>query len=81
MAIKLKIPAARRGGASARGRGKGGLLSREPVVRFALFGFLSASLVVLGVFAYWYVKYDRIIEQRFRSPAFASSAKIFAARK
>jgi penicillin-binding protein 1B len=79
MAIKLKIPAARRGGASARGRGKGGLLSREPVVRFALFGFLSASLVVLGVFAYWYVKYDRIIEQRFRSPAFASSAKIFAA--
>jgi len=50
-------------------------------VRFALFGFLSASLVVLGVFAYWYVKYDRIIEQRFRSPAFASSAKISPPRK
>ena len=47
-------------------------------MRFALLAFLSASLVVVGVFAYWYVKYDRIIEQRFRGPVFASSAKIFA---
>src|SRR5208337_4556608 len=35
--------------------------------------------IVVGFFAYWYVKYDRIIEQRFRGPAFATSAKIFAA--
>jgi penicillin-binding protein 1B len=75
MAIKLKIPTARNG---AR-RGKNRLLAHDPLVRFALLGFLSVALVVIGVFAYWYVKYDRIIEQRFRGPVFASSAKIFAA--
>src|SRR5271169_5924717 len=79
MAIKLKIPTARGGGQRGRGRGQNGLLSRDPIVRFALLGFLSVSLVVIAFFAYWYVKYDRIIEQRFRGPAFATSAKIFAA--
>jgi penicillin-binding protein 1B len=75
MAIKLKIPKARRGGKGA----KGGLLARDPIVRVAVVSFLSVALLVVGVFAYWYVKYDRIIEQRFRGPVFASSAKIFAA--
>jgi penicillin-binding protein 1B len=49
------------------------------VIRFALLGFLFVSLLVVGVFSYWYVKYDRIIEERFRGPVFSSSAKIFAA--
>ncbi len=75
MAIKLKIPTARSGGK----RGKNRLLSHDPIVRFALLAFLAVSLVVIGFFAYWYVKYDRIIEQRFRGAVFASSAKIFAA--
>jgi penicillin-binding protein 1B len=79
MAIKLKIPTARSGGQRGRSRGKSRLLSRDPIVRTALLGFLSVSLLVVGFFAYWYVKYDRIIEQRFRGPAFATSAKIFAA--
>src|SRR5271165_2968712 len=74
MAIKVKIPAARSGGQ----RGKKRLLSRDPIVRFALLAFLSISVVVIGFFAYWYVKYDRIIEQRFRGPVFATSAKIYA---
>ena len=75
MAIKVKIP-------TTRSSGKGGkkrMLAHDPVLRIALLGFLSVSLVVVGFFVYWYVKYDRIIEQRFRSPVFASSAKIFAA--
>ncbi len=75
MAIKLKIPRGRSGGQ----HGRGGLLSGSPVVRIALLGFLTASLVVVGFLSYWYVKYDRIIEERFRGPAFASAAKIFAA--
>src|SRR6204780_2831022 len=75
MAIKVKIPSARSPGKG----GKGHLLSRDPIVRFALLTFLSVSLLVVGFFAYWYVKYDRIIEQRFRGPVFASSAKIYAA--
>ena len=74
MAIKLKIP---RGNGSKGG--KGGFLSRDPIVRFALLAFLSLSLLVVGFFSYWYVKYDRIIEQRFSSPVFANSAKIYAA--
>jgi len=74
MAIRLKIPKAGSRGQSGKSRGQ----ARDPLVRMALLGFLSVSLVVVGVFAYWYVKYDRIIEQRFRGPVFASSAKIFA---
>ena len=74
MAIKLRIPTARSSGQ----RGKSRLLSRDPIVRIALLAFLSLSLLLVGFFAYWYVKYDRIIEQRFRGPAFATSAKIFA---
>jgi penicillin-binding protein 1B len=78
MAIKLKIPTARSSGQRGRSRGQGSLLARDPIVRIALLGFLSLSLLVVGFFTYWYVKYDRIIEQRFRGPVFASSAKIFA---
>ena len=68
MAIKLKIPKG--------GRGRTGV--HDPVVRYAFLGFLSLALIVTGFFAYWYVKYDRIIEERFRGPVFATSAKIYA---
>jgi penicillin-binding protein 1B len=78
MAIKLKIPTSRSTGQRGRGRGQGSLLARDPMVRIALLGFLALSLLVVAFFTYWYVKYDRIIEQRFRGPVFASSAKIFA---
>ena len=77
MAIRLKIPGLRKTSGSARNR----LPVKDPVVRFALAGFLCLSLVVIAVFAYWYVKYDRIIEQRFRGQVFATSAKIYAAPK
>jgi penicillin-binding protein 1B len=73
--IKVKIPTGR---SAAKGR-RGRRLGRDPLIRLALLGFLSASLLVICVFAYWYVKYDRIIEQRFQGPVFANSAKIYAA--
>src|ERR1700682_5168195 len=82
MAVKLRIPTSRsnaRGPRPGRRGGRMSLLGRDPVVRVALIAFLSLSLLIVGFFAYWYVKYDRIIEQRFRGPVFASSAKIFAA--
>ncbi len=75
MAIRLKIPTGRTAGKGRKGRP----LARDPIVRIALLGFLCVSLVVIGVFAYWYVKYERIIQQRFQGPVFATSAKIFAA--
>ena len=74
MAIKLKIPKGSNGG-----QGRKGLLPRDPLIRAALFAFLTISVVVVGFFSYFYVKYDRIIEERFRSPVFSSSAKIYAA--
>src|SRR5271163_1010501 len=80
MAIKLKIPRSRSSGGD-QGRAKSRLSASDPLMRIALLGFLTAALVVVGFFAYWYVKYDRIIEQRFRGPAFATSAKIFAASR
>jgi penicillin-binding protein 1B len=73
VAIKVKIPSG-----VQRGRGGKGLLPRDPIIRAALLAFLSLSLLVVGFFAYWYVKYDRIIEQRFRDPVFTNSAKIYA---
>jgi penicillin-binding protein 1B len=73
--IRLKIPTGRTAGKGRKGRP----LARDPIVRIALLGFLCVSLVVIGVFAYWYVKYERIIQQRFQGPVFATSAKIFAA--
>ncbi len=71
MAIRLKIPKAGAGGAGRR-------RTKDPVVRYAFIAFISVALLISGVFAYWYVKYDRIIEQRFRGPVFATSARIYA---
>ncbi len=78
MAIRLKIPRFQgRGGGAKNRRGA----KNDPVIRYALVAFLSLSLVIVGFFTYWYVKYDRIIEQRFRGPVFATSAKIYASPK
>ena len=73
MAIKIRIPNAVRGA-----RGRKDMLPRDPILRAALLAFLSLSVLVIGFFSYWYVKYDRIIEQRFRDPVFTNSAKIYA---
>ena len=73
MAFRVKIPTGRK---TSGAKGRSG--HRDPVVYYAFLGFLCLSLLVSGFFAYWYVKYDRIIEQRFRGPLFATSAKIYA---
>ena len=73
MAIKIKIPKNEsKGGKKWRG------LPRDPVIRAALVVFLVAALGVGAFLSYFYIKYDRIIQQRFRSPVFSNSAKIFA---
>ncbi|MGD0164548.1 MAG: PBP1A family penicillin-binding protein [Candidatus Sulfotelmatobacter sp.] len=73
MAIKIKIP---KSGAQGAKKWRG--LPRDPVIRAALVIFLVAALGVGGVLCYFYIKYDRIIQQRFRSPVFSNSAKIYA---
>jgi penicillin-binding protein 1B len=73
VAIKLKIPKPK-----APGKGTGGILPRDPVIRASLVAFLTLAIAVVGVFSYFYVKYDRVIEKRFSSPVFSNSARIYA---
>jgi penicillin-binding protein 1B len=69
LAIKVRIP---KTGGGVRG------LPRDPVLRAAFVAFLMVALSFIVVFSYFYIKYDQIIEKRFRSPVFANSAKIYA---
>src|SRR5580698_7125051 len=73
VAIKVKIP--RRG---KRTLGGNKPASRDPVIRVALATFVVLGVIVSAWFSYFYIKYDRIIEQRFKGPVFSSSAKIYA---
>jgi penicillin-binding protein 1B len=73
VAIKIKIP--KNGGQAAK-KWRG--LPRDPVIRAALIIFLVVAIGVCGFLSYFYIKYDRIIQQRFRSPVFSNSAKIYA---
>jgi penicillin-binding protein 1B len=76
VAIKIKIP---RSGSNGGDGGKGSRrFSRDPVIRAALVIFLVVAIGLGGTFCYYYIKYDRIIEQRFRTPVFSNSAKIYA---
>jgi len=74
VAIKIRIP---KTGEAGEGRKIWGL-PRDPVLRAAFVAFLILAVTFTIVFSYFYIKYDRIIEKRFRTPVFANSAKIFA---
>jgi penicillin-binding protein 1B len=71
--IKVKIPKRKSGAKAGRG-----LVFHDPVVRVALAVFVILSVSICGWFSYYYIKYDRIIDQRFKGPVFSSSAKIYA---
>ena len=73
MSIKVKIPKRKNGATTGKG-----LLANDPVVRFALAVFVILSVGLCGWFSYYYIKYDRIIDQRFRGQVFSSSASIYA---
>lgn len=73
MAIKLRIPKRRdTNNKSFRG------LPRNPLVLAALVVVLIAGIGLASSFCYYYIKYDRIITQRFRTPVFGNSARIYA---
>jgi len=73
VAIKIRIPKRSRRAKADKDAG-----SRDPVVRVALFTFVILAVSISAWFSYYYIKYDRIIEQRFRGQVFSSSAKIYA---
>jgi penicillin-binding protein 1B len=72
VAIKVKIPVRKKPGK------KSALNFANPLVKVGIAGFLLISLIFFTVFAYYYVKYDRIVEARIRGPIFTTSAKIYA---
>ncbi len=71
MAIKLRIP---------KKDGKRGI-THDPLVRAAFFVFVFGTIAFVGGFSYFYVKYDLIIQDRFKNPIFSNSAKIYALPK
>jgi len=77
VAIKIRIPKGNGEGSGGKVRG----LPRDPILRAALLVFLILAASFTVFFSYFYVKYDRIIEKRFRTPIFANSAKIYALPK
>ncbi len=68
MAIKIKIP---------RVKGLRGSL-KSPFLRAGLAAFLIISLLLFGVFSYYYVKYQKIVDKRMSGPILANTAKIYA---
>jgi penicillin-binding protein 1B len=69
VAIRLKIP-----------RGKSGHFHLgDPLVRAAVAAFIIVSTLFFGVFAFFYVRYQKLIDQRMSGPVFANSSKIYAA--
>lgn len=69
MAIKLKIPR----GQSVRAR------LQHPAVKATVAGFIIVCMVLFGIFAFYYTRYQRIVDKRLRGPIFANSAKIYGA--
>ena len=73
MAVRIKIPGRKKGASSGRKAA-----SRDPVIRIALAAFVVLGVAITAWFSYFYIKYDRIIEQRFKGPVFSNSAKLYA---
>jgi penicillin-binding protein 1B len=73
LAIKIKFPKSKK----AQRPGKSGF-RHDPIVRTALLVFVVLAASLAGTFTYFYVKYDRIIDQKFKGTIFSNSAKIYA---
>jgi len=73
VAIKVKIPKRKKNAKSGKGA-----VSADPVIRIALTVFVVLAVLLTAWVSFYYIKYDRLIEQRFRGPVFSSSAKIYA---
>ncbi len=69
VAIKVKIP---------RMKGDRWRLSTS-AIRAIVAAFLIVCIVCFGVFAYYYVKYQKIVDAKMRGQIFSNAAKIYAA--
>lgn len=72
MAVKLKL--------ANRIRSARSLSTRDNVLRIALISFLVLVLIGVGIFAYFYHHYEKVVDKRLAAgPLFASIAQIYAA--
>jgi penicillin-binding protein 1B len=53
----------------------------DPVVKLFVSGFLIAGIVFMAVFAFFYVKYSRLVDRRMAGPVFSTAASIYARPK
>jgi len=51
---------------------------RDPLVKLFAAAFLIAGIVFMSVFAYVYVKYERVVDRRMAGGIFSNAAKIYA---
>jgi len=77
VAIKIKIPHWKRTPERRKGGRSRGSYLTDPVLRTAVAAFIILSTVIFGVFAFYHVKYERIIDRRMRGPIFNTSARIY----
>jgi penicillin-binding protein 1B len=73
VAIKLKIPTG-----SKTGKAGNWPFPHDPLLKAALVVFLVLTTTAGGIFAYYYVTFGRMIDQRFKGPVFGNSARIYA---
>jgi len=83
VAIKIRIPGSQtRRPASGRRRPANWVeFFASPTVRIAVAVFIVVSTLLLSVFAFYYIRYQKIIDARMRGPLFETSAQIYAAPK
>lgn len=78
MAIKVKIPRGTPSQPKTPKKRKSDFHLGDPVVKVGVSVFLILSLAMFGVFAYYYVKYEKIIDHRMKGTIFNNAAKIYA---
>ena len=83
MAIKVKLPNSTPSGRRAPAAKRRPVKVRrftlhDPLVKIFVFGFVAAAVLFLGVFTYFYVKYERIVDRRMSGPIFSNAARIYA---
>ena len=76
MSIKLKIPGRSKGSKKRSSSSKN--FFADPLVKIGVAVFIIICTVFLSVFAYYYVKYDRIVQRRISGQLFNTAAKIYA---
>jgi len=73
VAIKVKIPRS----APAKGR-KGRLHLSNRLIKIVVASLIVLCTMMIGVFAFYYVHYEKIIDRRMSGQIFSNSAKIYA---